>query len=87
VTVQIATAIAFHQSDSQHAWRMDVIVDGVLCGHIDRSGDDYRYFEGVCNEVIWSFADRDLARLQSRIRSTVIGERASELSSRRVHSI
>ena len=32
MTVQIATAIAFHQSDSQHAWHMDVIVDGVLCG-------------------------------------------------------
>jgi hypothetical protein len=78
VTVSTTSTVAFQQHSSRHVWRIDVIADGVLRGHIDRSDDTYRYFEGVCNDVIWSFADRDLARLQSHIRESLAGDRPSD---------
>ena len=67
-------AVTFREIDSPSAWRIDVVADGVVCGHIDRAGGTYRYFEdfeGAHNEVIWSFADLDLERLEARIRATV----------------
>ena len=70
-------SITFHEVDSPSAWRIDVVVDGIVCGHIDRAGGTYRYFEdfeGAHNEVIWSFADLDLERLEARIRATVTTE-------------
>jgi hypothetical protein len=68
-------SVAFREVGSASAWRIDVVVDGVVCGHIDRAGGTYRYFEdfaGTPNEVFWSFADLDLERLEARIRATVI---------------
>jgi hypothetical protein len=70
-------SVTFHEVDSPSAWRVDVIVEGVVCGHIDRAGGTYRYFEdfeGAHNDVIWSFADLDLERLEARIRATVSAE-------------
>ncbi|HEY3097345.1 MAG TPA: hypothetical protein VGL14_00450 [Methylomirabilota bacterium] len=67
-------SVTFREVDRPGAWRTDVVVDGVVCGHIDRAGGTYRYFEdfeGASNEVIWSFADLDLERLEARIRATV----------------
>ena len=78
MTVSTTSAVAFEQNGSRQVWRMDVIADGVLRGHIDRGGDTYRYFEGICNDVIWSFADGDLTRLQSRIRALVAGDPPSD---------
>jgi hypothetical protein len=72
-----AASVTFRELDSPSAWRMDVVVDGVVCGHIDRAGGTYRYFEdfeGARNDVIWSFADLDLERLEARIRATVSAE-------------
>jgi len=72
-----AASVTFRELDSPSAWRMDVVVDGVVCGHIDRAGGTYRYFEdfgGARNDVIWSLADLDLERLEARIRATVITE-------------
>ena len=76
MSVQMATSIVFQTVQAPSRWCTDVVADGVLVGHIDRSGEEYRYFEGVCNEVIWSFADSDLARLQSRIRASIAVRRA-----------
>ena len=70
-------SITFREVDSPSAWRIDVVVDGIVCGHIDRAGGTYRYFEdfeGARNDVIWSFADLDLERLEARIRATVSAE-------------
>ena len=67
----LQTAGVTFREVSTGAWRIDVVVDGVLCGHIDCAGGIYRYFEdfeGAYNEVIWSFADLDLGRLEERIR-------------------
>ena len=69
-----AASVTFREVDSPRAWRIDVVVDGVVCGHIDRAGGTYRYFEdfeGAHNEVIWSFADLDLERLEARVRAAV----------------
>ncbi len=74
--MHMATTVAFHAVEGPNRWCIDVVADGILVGHIYRSGDAYRYFEGVCNEVIWSYADPDLARLQARIRTTIIATRA-----------
>jgi hypothetical protein len=63
--------IGFREVTSPDAWCIEVLIDGVVSGHIDRSGGAYRYFEGPCNEIIWSFADLDLERLRARIRATV----------------
>ena len=71
-------SVTFREVGSPRDWRVDVVVDGVVCGHIDRAGGTYRYFEdfeGAHNEVIWSFADLDLERLEARIRATVAAER------------
>jgi hypothetical protein len=68
-------SVAFREIDDEpSAWRVDVMVDGVVSGRIYRGGGTYLYFEGPDNDVIWSFADLDLRRLESRIRTTVIAE-------------
>jgi hypothetical protein len=67
--------LTFREVNGPNAWRIDVVLDGVVCGHIDRAGGTYRYFqdfEGAHNDVIWSFADLDLERLEARIRATVV---------------
>ena len=69
------SSVVFREVSSASAWRIDVVADGVVCGHIDRAGGTYRYFqdfEGAHNDVIWSFADLDLERLEARIRATVV---------------
>jgi hypothetical protein len=74
-------SVTFREVDRPSAWRIDVIVEGVVCGHIDRAGGSYRYFEdfeGAHNEVIWSFADLDLERLEARIRAAVTTEPRSD---------
>jgi len=72
-----AAIVGFREVDSPDAWRIEVVVDGVVWGHIDRGGGTYRYFDGPRNDVTWSFADLDLERLEARIRATVIAESPS----------
>jgi hypothetical protein len=67
-------SVHFREVERSEGWRVDVLVDTLLCGHIDRAGDSYRYFEGPHNEVIWSFADVDLMRLEARIRAALHAE-------------
>jgi hypothetical protein len=62
-------SVIFREIGRPDGWRVDVLVDGVLYGHIDHAGDSYRYFEGPHNDVSWSFADPDLPRLEARIRT------------------
>ena len=73
MTPQLAI-VGFREVDNPDAWRVEVVVDGVVSGHVYRAGGAYRYFEGPRNDVTWSFADLDLARLEARIRATVIAE-------------
>jgi len=77
VILQIAI-VMFHEVDHPDAWRIDVVVEGAVAGHIDRAGGTYRFFEGADNDVIWSFADLDLPRLESRIRATVMDQAPSD---------
>ena len=72
-----APIVGFREVTSPDAWRIEVVVGGVVWGHIYRGGGTYRYFEGPRNDVTWSFADLDLERLEARIRATVIAERPS----------
>jgi hypothetical protein len=67
-------SVHFREVERREGWRVDVLVDTIVCGHVDRTGDSYRYFEGPHNEVIWSFADVDLRRLEARIRATLHAE-------------
>jgi hypothetical protein len=79
VNVILQTAIVtFHEVDHPDVWRIDVVVEGAVAGHIDRAGGSYRYFEGPHNDVIWSFADLDLPRLESRIRASVMEQAPSD---------
>ena len=77
VILQVAI-VMFHEVDHPDAWRIDVMVEGAVAGHIDRAGGTYRFFEGAHNDVIWSFADLDLPRLESRIRATVMDQAPSD---------
>jgi hypothetical protein len=70
-------SVAFREVTGLNAWCVDVVVDGDVCGHIYRGGDGYRYFEGPRNDIIWSFADRDVDRLKARVEATVIAERVT----------
>lgn len=67
--------VGFREVTTADAWRIEVVVDGVVSGHIYRGDGTYRYFEGPRNDVTWSFADLDLERLEARIRATVNAER------------
>jgi hypothetical protein len=73
-----AAIVGFREVNSPDAWRMEVVIDGVVWGHIYRGGGTYRYFEGPRNDVTWSFADLDLERLETRIRATVLAESPSD---------
>ena len=57
------------------SWRVDVVIEGRVSGHIDDGNGVYRYFEGPQNDITWSFAELDLERLKARIRATVRAER------------
>ena len=69
--------VVFRQQPGGSGWRLDVVVEGSVSGHIDDGRGVYRYFEGAQNDIIWSFAERNLERLKARIRSTVLTERQS----------
>ncbi len=72
-----AAIVRFREVDSPDTWRIEVVVGGVVWGHIYRGDGTYRYFEGPRNDVTWSFADLDLQHLEARIRATVIAESPS----------
>jgi hypothetical protein len=63
--------IRFREVDDPAAWRIDVVVDGKVCGRIYRGEGTYRYFEGPLNDVMWSLADRDLDRLKASLQDKV----------------
>ena len=71
MTSQTAT-VGFREANSPDVWRIEVVVDGVVSGHIYCADGTYRCFEGPLNDVTWSSADLDLERLEARIRATVI---------------
>jgi len=70
--------VAFRDVAGASSWRVDVVIDGSVSGHIDDGNGVYRYFEGPQNDVTWSFAERDLERLKARILATVRAERQSD---------
>src|SRR5256885_3127339 len=61
MTPQIAI-VGFRELDNPDAWRVEVVVDGVVSGHIYRGGGAYRYFEGPRND---RYGDRKSTRLNS----------------------
>ena len=67
-----AAIVGFREVNSPDAWRIEIVVGGVVWGHIYRGGGTYRYFEGPRNDITWSFADPDLERLEARIRAMVV---------------
>jgi hypothetical protein len=69
--------VEFREPRDGNVWCIDVIVDGLVSGHIYDGNGTYRYFEGPHNDITWSFAEPDLERLKVRIRATVLAERAS----------
>lgn len=70
--------VAFRAVAGASRWRLDVVIEGSVSGHIDDGNGVYRYFEGPQNDITWSFAELDLERLKSRIRATVRAERQSD---------
>jgi len=70
--------VAFRDVAGASSWRVDVVIDGSVSGHIDDGNGVYRYFEGPQNDVTWLFAERDLERLKARILATVRAERQSD---------
>ena len=46
VILQVAI-VMFHEVDHPDAWRIDVVVEGAVAGHIDRAGGTYRFFEAA----------------------------------------
>jgi hypothetical protein len=79
VVVDDASAIvAFRNGAGANGWRLDVVIDGSVLGHIDNGSGAYRYFEGPQNDITWSFAELELERLKARIRATVRAERQSD---------
>jgi hypothetical protein len=78
VVVDDASAIvAFRNGAGANGWRLDVVIDGSVLGHIDNGNGAYRYFEGPQNDIIWSFSEGNLERLKARIRATLLAERKS----------
>ena len=74
--------VAFRPQPEANAWRLDVLVDDRVSGHVDEGNGVYRYFEGPQNDIIWSFAERNLERLKARVRATVLTERQSRRAGR-----
>src|SRR5436309_13082449 len=77
MTPQIAI-VGFRELDNPDAWRVEVVVDGVVSGHIYRGGAAYRYYEGPRNDVTWSSAGIDLARTEAPIGGTSVLEMAPD---------
>jgi hypothetical protein len=67
----MSSRVDFCEIENFGTWRIDVVVDGVVCGHIDRGDGVYRYFEGPLNDVTWSFAEPNLDRLEIYIQATI----------------
>jgi hypothetical protein len=63
-------SVEFRERSGSRNWRLDVMIDGVASGHVDREGHVYRFFEGPYNEITWSFAEHDLEHLKARIRQS-----------------
>ena len=80
--VDDASAIVdFRERTDARGWRLDVLVDGSVSGHVDDGNGVYRYFEGPQNDIIWSFSERKLEPLKARIRATMLAERRSRRAS------
>jgi hypothetical protein len=69
--------VAFRNVAGVSSWRLAVVIEGSVRGHIDDGKGVYRYFEGPQNDIIWSFSERNLERLKARVRTTVLAERQS----------
>jgi hypothetical protein len=69
--------VEFREPRGGAVWCIEVIVDGLVSGHVYDGNGTYRYFEGPHNDITWSFAETDLERLKARIRATVLAERLS----------
>jgi hypothetical protein len=69
-----SASVVFREGAGARGWRLDVVVEDRVSGHIDDGNGVYRYFEGPQNDIIWSFAERDLGRLKARIRTTIVAE-------------
>jgi len=70
-----SAVVEFREAGGGNVWEIEVIVDGLVSGHIYDGNGTYRYFEGPHNDITWSFAEPDLERLKTRIRTTVLAER------------
>lgn len=66
-----SVVVTFREVHSAPHRCIDVVVDGVVAGHIYGHEGTYRYFEGASNNVMWSFSDLNLERLKSRVRATL----------------
>jgi len=73
-----SATVAFRDVAGASSWRLDVVIEGSVSGHIDDGDGVYRYFEGSQNDITWSFAERDLERLKARIRTTVRAAQQSD---------
>jgi hypothetical protein len=69
--------VDFREARGGNIWAIEVIVDGIVSGHIYDGNGTYRYFEGPYNDITWSFAEFDLERLKARIRATVLAEHSA----------
>jgi hypothetical protein len=70
MSVQSAV-VTFREVQSGPRRCIDVVVDGIVAGHIDGHEGTYRFFEGAANDVMWSFSDLNLERLKTRICATL----------------
>ena len=77
VTGDSSAAVAFLNVAGARGWRVAVVIEGNVCGHIDDGNGVYRYFEGPQNDIIWSFSERTLERLKTRILATVLAGQQS----------
>ena len=64
--------ITYREQDLLGGWSIEVLVDGVLVGHIQKHGQDgsYVYFKGPSNQMNWSLQDAILQGLKDRIQGT-----------------
>ena len=72
-----SATVAFRNVAGARGWRLAVVIEGNVCGHIDDGNGIYRYYEGPQNDIIWSFSERTLERLKARILVTVAAGRQS----------
>ena len=76
--MDVPAIVAFRDVGGASNWRLDVVIEGSVSGHIDDGNGVYRYFEGPQNDITWSFAERDLERLKARILAAARFERQSD---------